>query len=236
MSILSIFIVWCDVSFENNDSYQSMQDEFNEASTGTPKRQPDPIDMAILNDDIEKLRSDKVPLAVVRTIDDALREIANHKDEKVFVICSGSVGRCLVPMIAQEYPYVHDIYIYAHNIGLHVDWADHYIKLIKMFNFHTNLLVRLTRDISKYFIERGKIFLSVDEPRHALKCLEHAQKLEIEANRREKMKPNLQQTETYFVQPDFRDNLDQLEGTNGLIATSNRCNTYQRRGFRTFSN
>ncbi len=146
-----------------------------------------------------------------------MHQIEKHKDKKIFVICSGTVGRYLVPEIARYCPHVHDIYIYAHNILLHVDWADNYEKLLKMFNFHTNLLVRLTRDIAWYFIKRGQMFLEVNAPQNALICFNHARNLEIGANVREKMEPNRNTTEPNPPQPDFREHLDLLEGDDGLI-------------------
>jgi hypothetical protein len=50
MSVLSMIIIWCDVSFENDKSYQPMKDEFSETTTATPKKPLDPIDMAIFNE------------------------------------------------------------------------------------------------------------------------------------------------------------------------------------------
>jgi dihydrofolate reductase len=218
MSVLSIIIIWCDVSFEKDESYQSMKNEFNEATTATMKKPFDPIDMMILNEGKEELRSNNVPLITVRTADDAMREIKEHKDKKIFIISSGTVARYLVPEIVRQYPYVRDFYVYTHNIALHVEWADQYPpKMLKMFNFHTTLLLRLTRDIAGHFIERGNMFLSDDAPQNALSLFKHARKLEIGANVREKIKPSLNSTEPNYSQPDFRDNLDQLEGSNGLI-------------------
>jgi hypothetical protein len=217
MSVLSIIIIWCDNSFDKKESYQPMQNEFNEATTTTPKRPLDGIDMAIFNDAKEELRLNDVPLITVQTTDDAIREIEKHKDKKIFVICSGTVGRYLVPKIVSQYPHVHDFYIYAHNITLHFDWADEYVKYVKMFSFHTNLLVRLTRDIANYFIKRGQMFLEVDAPQDALICFNHAQNLEIRANIRDKIPSNPNSRERTDLQPDFRDHLDLLEGKNGLI-------------------
>lgn len=113
--------------------------------------------------------------------------------------------------------YVHDFYVYTHSIILHIDWAEQYGKMVKMFNFHTNLLVRLTREIADYFIQQGKSFLQVDAPQNALICSNHARNLEIGANVRDKMEPNRNSTEPSPPQPDFREHLDLLEGNDGLI-------------------
>jgi dihydrofolate reductase len=220
MDVLEMTIIWCDISFENEKSYQSMKDEFNETTTATSKKPLDPIDMAIFNEGKEELRSNNVPLITVQTADDAMREIEKHKDKKIFVICSGTVGRYLVPEIVHQYPYVHDFYLYTHNIVLHLEWGEKYGKMLKMFNFHTNLLVRLTRDIADYFIKRGQMFLNVNvnDSQKALEYFKHAQNLEIAANAREKIEPNSNGTEPSPPQPDFREHLDVLEGDNGLIS------------------
>jgi hypothetical protein len=86
-----------------------------------------------------------------------------------------------------------------------------------MFNFRTSLLIRLTRDIAGYFIKRGQMFLEVDAPQDALVCFNHASNLKIQANVRNKMKPNPNSTETSSPQPDFREHLDILEGNNTLF-------------------
>jgi hypothetical protein len=148
-----------------------------------------------------------------------MNQIKRNKGKKIFIICSGTVGRYLVPEIMRECPYIYNFYIYAHNIALHVEWADPYdSKMLKMFNFHTTLLLRLTRDIAGHFIEQGKMFLQVGAPQDALTLFNHARNLEIGANVREKIKPNSNSTEPIYAQPDFRDHLDLLEGDDGLIS------------------
>ena len=145
-------------------------------------------------------------------------QIKKHKDDRIFIICSGTVGRYLVPEIVRKYSYVHDYYIYTHNILLHLDWADRYATMIQMFTFHTNLLLRLTRDIGYYFIKRGMGFLSLKAPNEALTLFKHAQKLEMAANTRESRLSNSSCGQSNARLPDFRDHLDLLEGEQGLIA------------------
>ncbi|CAF1245069.1 unnamed protein product [Rotaria sordida] len=87
-----------------------------------------------------------------------------------------------------------------------------------MFNFPTVLLVRLTRDISAYFIKQGKMYLQVDAPQNALTCFNHARNLEIQANERDKGKLNSNTKEPNCSHIDFREHLDMLEGDGGLIS------------------
>jgi hypothetical protein len=74
------------------------------------------------------------------------------------------------------------------------------------------------RDISDYFIQQGKTYLEhLDDAHNALKYFKHAWNLETRANERNKMEPNTKSTERPRIQPDFRRNLNLLEGENGLI-------------------
>ena len=49
MSALLTIIVWCDVTFENGNSYQPMKDEYKEKTNGTLKKTGDSVDMVIFN-------------------------------------------------------------------------------------------------------------------------------------------------------------------------------------------
>ncbi|CAF0978165.1 unnamed protein product [Adineta ricciae] len=226
MSIPSVVIIWCDVSFETRSSYQAMQDEFNETTTGASAQEPDRMDVDIVNDGTNYFHSNNVPLIVTRTIEEAETEIKNHSKEKIFIICSGTIGRFLVPIISQKFFYVHDIFIFTHGLERHTEWTAAYKPMVKMFRFHTTLLIRLTHEITKYFIKQGNNYLQVDDGSSALKYFKHAQKLEIEANKRSKTTWNA--AETYSNQPDYRRHLNVLEGHNGLIAQAE--NSMRRQG------
>ncbi|CAF1488946.1 unnamed protein product [Adineta ricciae] len=225
MSIPSVVIIWCDASFETKNSYQSMQDEFNETTTGVSAQEPDRMDVDIVNEGTNYFHSNNVPLIVTRTTEEAETEIQKHSKEKIFVICSGTSGRILVPIISRNFPYVHDIFIFAHGLAAHTDWTADYKQMVKMFRFHTTLLIRLTHEITKYFIKQGKNYLQIGDGSSALKYFKQAQKLEIEANRRSKTTWNA--VETYSNQPDYRRHLNLLEGSNGLIAQAENIMRHQ---------
>lgn len=215
--ILSAVIIWCDITFETENSYQTMRNEFQETVRTRPENKEDSINELILTEAKEEFYSHHIPLLIVRTVDDAENQINEHKTKKIFLISSGTCGRCLVPKVADQYSFVHNIYIYAHNLLLHVDWVCNYLGLVKTFDFPVSLLVRLTRDISKHFIDRGSTLLKINAAKHALTCLQHAEQLEHAANRREQMRNNATDNTTFGVQPVFRDHLDLLQGGNGLI-------------------
>lgn len=200
-----------------------MKDEFNQTTTVTKKKTPDAVYKEILYEEKEDLRSLNVPLITVQTADDTLHEIKEHKDKKFFVICSGTIGRYLVPEIVRQYPHIHNFYIYTHNISLHIDWAEKYGQRLKMFNFHTNLLIRITRDISDYFFEEGNLLRQFGFPREALTYFELARDLEIAANNREIIKPDPNSTKSSPSQSDFCRRLALLEGDNGLISQAKKA-------------
>jgi hypothetical protein len=105
----------------------------------------------------------------------------------------------------------------------HRDWASEYVECLQMFDHQVDLLVRLMRDISDYFIQQGKAYLNLEDAHNALKYFKHAWNLETRANEKDKMKPNTKSTEKPPVQPDFRLNLDLLEGENGLIRRAEKA-------------
>lgn len=214
----SIAMIWCDVNFECKDSYNSIIKEIHASIKATPGRNFDEIAAFIIDEDREQLFSKAFQLFTVATIDKAVRKVEENLDKKIIVICSGSVGRYLVPHILSRYPHVHNFYILPHNIGLHMDWADEYQQFVKFFDHPTDLLLRLLRDIASYFIERGEMFLEVNAPEPALKCFICARNMEIYANHRDKKELNIEYPGQNKPAIEFREHLNLLDGENGLIA------------------
>lgn len=214
-----IAIIWCDISFDSESSYESMKNDFS-MTTGTalPKKEPDFISRIILDQDKEQFRLNAAPLVVVQTIDEALKRIEDNSNKQTFLITSGSVGRFLLPKVINKHPHVHHFYIFTHNILLHMDWAADYRSYLKMFDHPTDLLVRLTRDISSYFIQQGEYFMQVNAPEDALLCFSHARNLETYANERDNMGSYGSLTTQHNTRREFLVNLNRLEGDNGLIS------------------
>lgn len=215
----SIAIIWCDISFQDEYSHHSLKNDINAGTAAAaPVQQLDDISKTIVEEDREQLLSNAAPLFTVRTGEEAMRKIEENEGKKIFVISSGSVGEHLVPEIIEKYPQVHDFYIFTHSIYLHVGLAEAYPEYrIKMFKFATDLLLRLIRDISSYFIKHGEAFLQVDAPQDALEHFNHARNLEIYANKRDKIEKNVDGSGNNTTSIEFRDNLNRLEGSNGLI-------------------
>lgn len=213
-----IVIIWCDITFENEHSYKSMKDDFSTTTAAAPKTELESINKIIAHSDKEKICSNNVSLITVQTVDEAMKKIEENNKKKTFVIASGSVGRHLVPAIIYKHPHVHDFYIFAHNITLHLDWGERYRRVVKMFDFPTDLLIRVTRDIASYLIELGETYLTIDVPETALPYFIHARNLEMYANQKDRMEANINDTERYNTFIECRHNLNLLEGDNGLIA------------------
>jgi hypothetical protein len=118
---------------------------------------------------------------------DCLAAFENNQDKRIFFITSGQMGKSIVPQIIEQYrhiftdlitdePYM-SIYVFCHNIEFHIDWALEYRDYIHIFNFDSDLLERMTRDIAEYFIERGKRIRQDNDLQGALQRLYWAKKL-----------------------------------------------------------
>jgi hypothetical protein len=118
---------------------------------------------------------------------DCLKAFEKNQDKRIFFITSGGMGQSIVPKIIERYrniftdpitdkPYP-SVYVFCHNIGFHVNWAMDYREYIQMFNFDSELLERMTRDIAEYFIERGKRIEQDNDLKGALQRLHWAKRL-----------------------------------------------------------
>ncbi|CAF0947996.1 unnamed protein product [Rotaria sp. Silwood1] len=189
MSLQDVVVIWLDGTFEG-DNYQKMKDEFNQkiGSTAASTSSND-IDSLICKETKEDLITNGAPVITVSTSEEAFREIENHSEAKIFFISSGSLGKDMVPKIVRQYPLMHSFYIFCFKMTKHADWALDYTNCLQMFDHPIDLLVRLMRDISTYFIEQGKLYLEVNDPHNALKYFKHAWNLETRANEKDKVPP-----------------------------------------------
>ncbi|CAM4787184.1 unnamed protein product [Rotaria magnacalcarata] len=94
-----------------------------------------------------------------------LRCIKDNADKKIILIESPSLARWIIPHVLKYNLSVEACYIFYVHIKYHVDWALEYVDYgldLKMFDFETDLMAKLRRDMSKRFIEDGKIMLVAD--------------------------------------------------------------------------
>jgi hypothetical protein len=118
---------------------------------------------------------------------DCLEAFEQNQDKRIFFITSGSLGQSAVPKIIEQYrhiftdPITNDpyasVYVFCHGIELHMGWGMEYLGYVQMFNFDSELLERLTRDIAEYFIERGSRLRQDNDLKGARKRLHWAKKL-----------------------------------------------------------
>ncbi len=221
MALQKLVVIWLDGTFAG-DNDPPMKEEFNKkiASSASPS---DSIDSSICNETKEDLVTNGTVVITVGTPDEAIRRINDYSEAKIFFISSGSLGKDMVPRIVQQYLYIHSFYIYCFKMVKHTDWASEYASCLQMFDHPVDLLVRLMRDISDYFIQQGKAYLGFGDANNALKYFKHSWNLETRANEKDKMKPNTKSTERPRVQPDYRRQLDKLEGENGLIRQAEKA-------------
>jgi hypothetical protein len=221
MALKKVVIIWLDRTFEGGHN-QSMTNQFNE-QIASSAASSDPIESAICHETKDDLLAHGAPVVTARTADEAIKLIESYPDAKIFFISSGSLGKDMVPEIVRRYSLIHSFYIFCFKMVDHCGWASEYVECLQMFDHPVDLLVRLMRDISEYFIKQGEQFLRDKDPHNALKYFQHSLNLEKRANERDKMKPNTKNSGKPLVQPDFRRNLDLLEGENGLIRQAERA-------------
>ena len=164
-------ILWLDAGIGDPTKYIELKKAFS--SNTDPRAQT----WKMFNDqDIDKLlRADEAMivrfegvvflLQAFQNEGDCLKAFEKHQDKRIFFITSGSLGRDAVPKIIEQYrPVFTDpitskgypsIYVFCHNIAWQMEWAEDYLEYLQMFNFDSELLERMTRDIAEYFIERG---------------------------------------------------------------------------------
>jgi len=59
--------------------------------------------------------------------DDCLKYISTIRDERIFLIASGSMGEIIIPDI-HDLPQIYGIYIFCSDIVKHNQWSNHFRK------------------------------------------------------------------------------------------------------------
>jgi len=111
---------------------------------------------------------------------DCLTFIREHiATTTIFLVTSPLFARLIVPHVINE---VYSIYLLCDRILDHMKWALEYIECIQLFDFHTDLIIRLTRDVAYYCFQQGKERLKYDNPKQALEYFSTARKLSFRVN------------------------------------------------------
>ena len=85
--------------------------------------------------------------------------VENTNTKAIFLVTSVSVAEKMLPNLSEAYGSIKKIYILGDCTGNIAKWFDHYRNQgidIRLFDLHTNLLVRLLQDISKHYISKGE--------------------------------------------------------------------------------
>ncbi|CAF0774062.1 unnamed protein product [Adineta ricciae] len=172
-----IRFIWLDAHIGRDNEYDQFKKKFSQALEPTTVMPPDQIDSLIC-----ALNENAAPFLFADTISKALFLIQEHHDKHIYFISSGSLGEQVIPYIKRVYPQVHQFYIFC---GLQSNYFDLVVEnssCLQIFTSELDLLVRLTRDISKCIIKQGEVYLNLHSAIDALKCFESAEKLEVTAN------------------------------------------------------
>ncbi|CAF1534458.1 unnamed protein product [Didymodactylos carnosus] len=110
-----------------------------------------------------------------------LELIKANANKRIILITSGSLGEQIMPHIDQC-PQVDSVYVFCGNISHHIKWAIDYLDVLQIFDHETDLLVRLVRDLSKYYIQKGQVYLQNVRPTQALDCFSYAKQFIFRAN------------------------------------------------------
>jgi hypothetical protein len=178
--------IWLDAYIGQEGEYDGFKRMFRTALEPTTVMPPDAIDSLIRG-----LHENVAPFLFADTPDKAIELIEAHHDKKIIFISSGSLGKDIIPRITATYPYVHSFYFFCAIIENYVDFAYDYLSCLQIFNMEIDLLIRLTREISKDIIEQGKGYMNLNDPKNALKCFETARTLHMTANRIDTLNPSV---------------------------------------------
>ncbi|CAF0774088.1 unnamed protein product [Adineta steineri] len=172
--------IWLDTHIGRDGEYQEFKRRFQntlEETAAVPPVPQDPINALIL-----ALELNGAPFLFAHEAAQAVKLIKDHHDKQIIFITSGSLGQHIIPNILASYPYVYRFYIFCNYIENYTELGIEYSSCLQMFNHETDLLVRLTRDISKDIIKQGEIYMNIYDLGNALKCFEHAVTLNVKAN------------------------------------------------------
>lgn len=164
-------ILWLDVEIGDPTKYLALKKSFSSntdplAQTWTMFTDRD-IDRLLQVNEAQIVRFEGVVflLQAFQTEEACLEAFEIHQDKRIFFITSGSLGRYAVPQIIARFRRVFidpitnesysSIFVFCHDIARQMDWADDYLEYLQMFNFDSELLERMIRDVAEYFIERS---------------------------------------------------------------------------------
>jgi hypothetical protein len=112
--------------------------------------------------------------------------IQNHR---ILFIASSLLGQPAVEILLRRYPHsfinsktnqpYSSIYIFCTDISKASEWAFSYLEYVKIFDFESDLLARMTRDLGEEFLDHGQQLMEANEYESAIERLSWAKSLFI---------------------------------------------------------
>ncbi|CAF1116252.1 unnamed protein product [Adineta steineri] len=153
--------VWIDKHIGTENTYESIKTKFHDniqvlQSNNPTENEIDDESMLCADQAMLKKLSDQVYcLKYFSTPEKGLEYIRTNSKKKIFFISSGTIGKTVVPEIA-DLPQIQGIYIFCGDISKHTEWAiDYTTQISAMLEHQDDLLERLTRDIALYLETKG---------------------------------------------------------------------------------
>lgn len=149
------------------------------------------IDLAIQNDREIPLKFDNFHFTLSPFIEEnaCLEYIDEIKDDRILFITSNKLGESAVPKLLTQYPSTFtdqitkqpytSVYLFCLNIEKAKEWAVEYVDYINIFDFETDLLARMTRDLGIEFLKHGKWLVDLNQNEAAVTRLSWSRTLFI---------------------------------------------------------
>lgn len=207
-------IIWYDAHIGKEEHCRKMKTDFIiklvESAALPPTQRDSEINRAAM-----QTPTYRQPITFVDKEDDALDALRTAtRLKKVYFITSGTLGVQIIPEILNENILIYAYYIFCGQMSTYGEWGRECLakKLnIKMFDFETDLLIRLARDMSREFIKEGEKVLNLRHPHSAVKYFEYAYRLAERANDCERANGNDRH-------PPSNEHKLKLDGAKGLMA------------------
>ena len=176
-------IIWLDIHIGQRNEYIHLKKAFGSTTDPLAQISTSPADIDY-SDLLLKTASTVVyfedvtfSLLAFTNVDECLQAFEKYREKHIFFITSDTMAHRIVPIIIRRYPLCIPIYIFCYSIGWNLDWAMEYCEYIQVFNFDSELLERVTRDIAEHYIKQGRQYCQINDLRNALKCFGWAKTL-----------------------------------------------------------
>jgi hypothetical protein len=189
------YIVWLDQHIGHPDFCLQLKRAFithiNPQNEGTVSLSDKDIDHSIgLHSEIPA-HIDDFPFILRAFIDEApcLKYIDEIQHNRILFIASSLLGQPAVDKLLRRYPHsftnsntnkpYDSIYIFCTDMLVASQWAYPYLEYVKIFDFESDLLTRMIRDLGEEFIEQGQQLIEANQYESAFKRLSWARSLFI---------------------------------------------------------